>query len=29
VEAIALPPVPAPDIKVPQIKADGEQAGRR
>jgi len=28
VEAIALPPVPAPDITVPQIKADGEQAGR-
>ncbi len=28
VEAIALPPVQAPDIKVPQIKADGEQAGR-
>jgi len=27
-QAIAIPPVPAPDIKVPQIKADGDQAGR-
>jgi len=27
-EAIALPPAPAPGIKVPRIKADGEQAGR-
>ncbi len=28
VEAIAIPPVQAPGIKVPQINADGEQAGR-
>ena len=28
VEAIAIPPVQAPDIKVPPIKADGEQPGR-
>jgi hypothetical protein len=27
-EAIAIPPVEAPDIKVPQITADTEQAGR-
>jgi hypothetical protein len=28
VKAIAIPPVEAPGIKVPQITADGEQAGR-
>jgi len=28
VQAIAIPPAQAPDIKVPRIKADGEQAGR-
>jgi regulator of protease activity HflC (stomatin/prohibitin superfamily) len=28
VEAIAIPPAQAPGIKVPQINADGEQAGR-
>jgi hypothetical protein len=28
VEAEAIPPVQAPDIKVPEITADGEQAGR-
>jgi hypothetical protein len=28
VEAIAIPPVQAPEIKVPQISADGEQAER-
>ncbi|HYB17824.1 MAG TPA: slipin family protein, partial [Streptosporangiaceae bacterium] len=28
VQAIDIPPVPAPDVKVPQINADGEQAGR-
>ena len=27
-EAIAIPPVQAPDIKVPRLRADGEQAGR-
>ena len=27
-EAIAIPPVQAPDVKVPQVNADGEQAGR-
>jgi hypothetical protein len=27
-EAIAMPPAQAPDVKVPQINADGEQAGR-
>ena len=27
-EAIAIPPVRAPDVKVPRINADGEQAGR-
>src|SRR5215475_2543322 len=26
--AIALPPAPAPDVKVPQVTADGEQARR-
>jgi hypothetical protein len=28
VDADAIPPVQAPDIKVPEITADGEQAGR-
>jgi len=28
VEAIAVPPVEAPDIKVPEITADAEQAER-
>jgi hypothetical protein len=28
VEAIAIPPVEAPDIKVPEITADAEQAER-
>jgi hypothetical protein len=28
VPAIDIPPVQAPEIKVPQINADGEQAGR-
>jgi hypothetical protein len=28
VEAIAIPPVEAPDIKVPEITADGEQGER-
>jgi hypothetical protein len=28
VEEIAIPPVQAPEVKVPQINADGEQAGR-
>jgi regulator of protease activity HflC (stomatin/prohibitin superfamily) len=27
-EAIAMPPVQAPEVEVPQIDADGEQAGR-
>jgi hypothetical protein len=28
VQAIDIPPVQAPDIKVPEINADGEQAER-